>query len=44
MKINTKETTDFNLKPKVVKLLVKKKTGQIIWDLGLDKEFLISKP
>ena len=24
MKINTKETTDFNLKPKVVKLLVKK--------------------
>ena len=44
MKINTKETTDFNLKPKVVKLLVKKKTGQIIWELGLYKEFLISKP
>ena len=36
MKINTKETTDFNLKPKVVKLLVKNRTNYLgsrfIWD------------
>ena len=29
MKINTKETTDFNLKPKVVKLLVKNRTNYL---------------